>query len=110
MRKITYCPKCGTEQMPGARFCQSCGGATAEKMVDDNGQPVGGQWNGNESELAAGHEPATAGEHEPENAAGHESATAGEYEPETTARHESAAAGEYEPAVRHESVTTARRR
>ena len=46
MRKITYCPKCGTEQMPGARFCQSCGGATAEKMVDDNGQPVGGQWNG----------------------------------------------------------------
>lgn len=46
MRKITYCPKCGMEQMPGARFCQSCGGATAEKMVDDNGQPVGGQWNG----------------------------------------------------------------
>lgn len=46
MRKITYCPKCGTEQMPGARFCQSCGGATAEKMVDDNGQPMGGQWNG----------------------------------------------------------------
>ena len=46
MRKITYCPKCGTEQTPGARFCQSCGGATAEKMVDDNGQPVGGQWNG----------------------------------------------------------------
>ena len=47
---------------------------------------------------------------ESELAAGHESATAGEYEPETTARHESAAAGEYEPAVRHESVTTARRR
>ena len=46
MRKITYCPKCGTEQMPGSRFCQSCGGATAEKMVDDNGQPAGGQWNG----------------------------------------------------------------
>ena len=46
MRKITYCPKCGTEQMPGARFCQSCGSATAEKMVDDNGQPAGGQWNG----------------------------------------------------------------
>lgn len=46
MRKITYCPKCGTEQMPGSRFCQSCGSATAEKMVDDNGQPAGGQWNG----------------------------------------------------------------
>ena len=46
MRKITYCPKCGTEQMPGSRFCQSCGGATAEKMVDDNGQPAVGQWNG----------------------------------------------------------------
>ena len=35
MKKIVYCPKCGTEQLPGSKFCQTCGTPTVEQMTDD---------------------------------------------------------------------------
>ena len=35
MKKIVYCPKCGTEQLSGSKFCQTCGTPTVEQMIDD---------------------------------------------------------------------------
>ncbi len=35
MRMITYCPKCGTEQLTDSRFCVVCGTATEQRMIEE---------------------------------------------------------------------------